>query len=119
MKKSVTTPAAEETKPTLHSEIQRLAEAMMNGRLDERGDPARFAGDDAALVHTVNRMLDTLVTPLRLAAGAIDEIAHGRIPPFVIDDYTGEYNNLKRNLNTLLATLYGLDSETRHLIGNI
>ncbi|MBT1074153.1 methyl-accepting chemotaxis protein [Geobacter grbiciae] len=119
MKKPVATPNAEETKPTLHSEIQRLAEAMMNGSLDERGDPAQFAGDDAALVLTVNRMLDTLVTPLRLAAGAIDEIAHGRIPPFVIDDYAGEYNTLKRNLNTLLATLYGLDSETRHLIGNI
>ena len=115
MKKSGAKPA----EMTLHREIQRLAEAMMNGRLDERGDPAQFTGDDAALVLMVNRMLDTLVTPLRLAAGAIDEIAHGRIPPFVIDDYTGEYNNLKRNLNTLLATLYGLHSETQHLIGNI
>jgi methyl-accepting chemotaxis protein len=115
MKKSGAKPA----EMTLHREIQRLAEAMMNGRLDERGDPAQFTGDDAALVLMVNRMLDTLVTPLRLAAGAIDEIAHGRIPPFVIDDYTGEYNNLKRNLNTLLATLYGLHSETQHLVGNI
>ncbi|HMN03284.1 MULTISPECIES: methyl-accepting chemotaxis protein [Geobacter] len=115
MKKSGAKPA----EVTLHREIQRLAEAMMHGRLDERGDPAQFTGDDAALVLMVNRMLDTLVTPLRLAAGAIDEIAHGRIPPFVIDDYAGEYNNLKRNLNTLLATLYGLHSETQHLIGNI
>ena len=119
MKRKVAAQNAEESSMTLHKEIQRLAEAMVDGRLDERGDPARYAGEDAALILTVNRMLDTLVTPLRLAAGAIDEIAHGRIPPFVIDDYSGEYNNLKRNLNTLLATLYGLHSETEHLIGNI
>ena len=104
---------------SVHDEIQRLAEAMMQGKLDERGNPAVFAGADADLIALVNRMLDTLVAPLRLAAGAIDEIAHGRIPPFIIKDYQGEYNDIKRNLNTLLATLYGLHSETRNLIGNI
>ena len=91
----------------------------MNGRLDERGNPGRFEGEDAKLIALVNRMLDTLVTPLRLAADAIDQISHGTIPPFVIDDYQGEYNNLKRNLNILLATLYGMHNETQNLISNI
>jgi methyl-accepting chemotaxis protein len=74
---------------------------MMNGLLDERGNPGDFEGEDARLIALVNRMLDALVTPLRLAASAIDQISHGTIPPFVIDDYKGEYNNLKRNLNIL------------------
>jgi methyl-accepting chemotaxis protein len=104
---------------TVHDEIQRLAEAMMNGRLDERGSSDSFKGKDAELILLVNRMLDTLIAPLRLTAGAIDEIAHGRIPPFVIDDYQGEYNDIKRNLNTLLATLYGVNNETQNLIANI
>lgn len=104
---------------TVHDEIQRLAEAMMRGNLVERGNPAAFTGEDADLVVLVNRMLDTLIDPLRLAAGAIDEIAHGRIPPFVIDEYQGECNDIKRNLNTLLATLYGMHNETRNLIDNI
>jgi methyl-accepting chemotaxis protein len=64
-------------------------------------------------------MLDALVTPLRLAAGAIDQISHGTIPPFVIDDYKGEYNNIKQNLNILLATLYGMHNETQNLITSI
>lgn len=104
---------------TIHGEIQRLAAAMLNGRLDERGNVAALSGEDADLIALVNRMLDTLVSPLRLAAHTIDEIAHGRIPAFVIDDYQGEYNHLKQNINTLLATLYGLHSETQHLIGSI
>jgi methyl-accepting chemotaxis protein len=104
---------------TAHDEIHRLAEAMMNGLLDVRGNPDQFEGEDAKLIALVNRMLDTLVTPLRLAANAIAQISHGTIPPFVIDDFQGEYNNLKRNLNILLATLYGMHNETQNLINNI
>ena len=102
-----------------NDEILRLAEAMMNGMLDERGNPDGFDGEDAQLITLINYMLDALVTPLRLAANAIDQISHGTIPPFVIDDYKGEYDNLKRNLNTLLATLYGMHHETQDLIKNI
>lgn len=103
----------------LNEEVYRLVGAITAGRLDERGETSGLSDDDARLVEAINGMLDTLVAPLRLAAGAIDEIAHGRIPPFVIDDFTGEHDTLKRNLNTLLATLYGLDRETRYLIRNI
>jgi methyl-accepting chemotaxis protein len=118
-------PVQQKTEPneigprTAHDEIHRLAQAMMKGLLDERGNPGQFDGEDAKLIALVNRMLDTLVTPLRLAASAIDQISHGTIPPFVIDDFQGEYNNLKRNLNILLATLYGMHNETQNLISNI
>jgi methyl-accepting chemotaxis protein len=104
---------------TANDEIHRLAEAMMDGLLDERGNPCDFEGEDAKLITLVNRMLDALVTPLRLAANAIDQISHGTIPPFLIDDFKGEHNNLKQNLNILLATLYGMRNETQHLIANI
>lgn len=104
---------------SVHDEIQRLAEAMMAGRLDERGNPAAFSGKDSDLVLLVNRMLDSLIAPLRLASGAIGEIANGRIPPFVIEDYEGEFNGIKQNLNTLLATLYGMHNETQNLIACI
>jgi methyl-accepting chemotaxis protein len=92
---------------------------MMAGRLDERGDPSAHVGGDSELVLLVNNMLDSLVSPLRLASGAIGEIANGRIPHFVIDDYNGEFNDIKHNLNSLLATLYGMHNETQNLIGGI
>lgn len=106
-------------KRTANDEILRLAEAMVNGLLDERGNPDEFEDEDRKLITLVNRMLDALVTPLRLAASAIDQISHGTIPPFLIDDYKGEFNNIKLNLNTLLATLYGLNNETQNLIDKI
>jgi methyl-accepting chemotaxis protein len=109
----------ETPKPGANDEIFRLAEAMVNGELDVRGNPGDFDGEDRRLIALVNRMLDALVAPLRLAANAIDQISHGTIPPFLIDDYKGEYNDLKLNLNTLLATLYGLHNETNNLIEKI
>jgi len=117
--KSGTESVLEVAVPRMRLEIQRLAEAMVQGRLNERIDESQFTGAEAEHAAVVNQMIDSLVNPLRLAASAIDEIAHGRFPPFVIDDYQGEYNDIKRNLNTLLATLYGMHNETQDLIGNI
>jgi methyl-accepting chemotaxis protein len=102
-----------------YDEIVRLANAVKNGQLDERGDPSRYSGGDRELIVLVNSMLDALIAPLHLASNAIDKIAHGTIPTFVIDDYKGEYNRIKQNLNTLLATLYGMHRETQILIEEI
>ncbi|GFO65570.1 methyl-accepting chemotaxis protein [Geomonas paludis] len=99
--------------------VQQLSEAMMAGRLDVRGDLNGLKGDDAEIVRQINAMIDALVAPLRLAGGALDQIAHGNLPPFVIDEYPGEYNEIKQNINTLLAILYGMHKETMHLTDSI
>lgn len=104
---------------TTYAAIHSVAEAMMAGRLDERCDPAGHAPQDAELLMLVNRMLDALIAPMRLAGTALDEIAHGRIPPFVIDEYKGEYNTIKQNINTLLAILYGMHKETTNLTDSV
>jgi methyl-accepting chemotaxis protein len=96
------------------AEILRVVEAITNGQLDVRGDPAQFSGPPAELVAGVNRMLEALIDPLRLASHALDRIAHGSIPEFVIRDYEGEFNQIKHNVNTFLATMYGM----HHEIGN-
>jgi methyl-accepting chemotaxis protein len=61
-------------------------------------------------------MLDGLVGPLRLASRALDQIAHGSIPEFVTEDYTGEFDLIKRNVNTFLATMYGMHHEIQNLV---
>jgi len=97
-------------------EILRLVQAMMDGRLSERGQVESFSGSSAELIGLVNRMLDALVSPLQVAAHSIDQIAHGNLPDFIIDEYKGEFNDIKRNLNTFLAIMYGMHHETQNLI---
>jgi methyl-accepting chemotaxis protein len=104
---------------TVHDIIRQVSEAMMAGRLDVRGDCSGLSSEDAAVVQMVNGMIDAMVTPMRLAGDALDRIAHGELPPFVIDDYQGEYHRIKQNINTLLAILYGMHGETEHLITSV
>ena len=92
---------------------------MVAGQLDARGDVGALTGKDAETIHLINNMIDALVTPMRLAGDALEEVAHGKLPPFVIDDYRGEYNRIKENINSLLAILYGMHGETEHLISSI
>lgn len=104
---------------TVYNVVKQLSEAMVAGRLDVRGDCSSLSGTDAVTVRLINDMIDALVSPMRLAGNALDEIAHGKLPPFVIDDYSGEFNKIKQNINTLLAILYGMHGETEHLISSI
>ena len=99
--------------------VNELAQAMLAGRLEVRGVLDGLGPEDAETVRLINSMIDALVAPMRLAGNALEEIAHGKLPPFVIDDYPGEYHQIKQNINTLLAILYGMHGETVHLIDSI
>ncbi len=104
---------------SVYEVVKQLSDAMVAGQLDSRGDVGTLSGADAETIRLINNMIDALVTPMRLAGNALDEIAHGSLPPFVIDEYQGEYHKIKQNINTLLAILYGLHGETEHLISSV
>ena len=104
---------------SVYEVVKQLSDAMVSGQLDSRGETTGLSGNDAETIHLINSMIDAMVSPMRLAGNALDEIAHGKLPPFVIDDYKGEYSKIKQNINTLLAILYGMHGETEHLIRSV
>lgn len=97
-------------------EIGRLVAAVRGGDLATRADAAGLPVRDAEVLDLVNDMLDALVRPLRVASQAMRQIAHGVIPEFVIDDYPGEFNDVKRSINTFLAVMYGMHNEVQTLV---
>lgn len=104
---------------SIYTVVKQLSDAMIAGQLDARGDVGALKGKDAETIALINTMIDAMLAPMHLAGNALDEIAHGKLPPFVIDDYHGEYNLIKQNINSLLAILYGMQGETEHLITSI
>ncbi len=100
-------------------ELQRLLDAVRAGNLDHRADPNGLDPESAQLVVLANVLVDELVRPLRVASGSLAEIAAGRIPEFVIDEYHGEFEVIKRNINTFLATMQGMHHEAQDLIAAI
>jgi methyl-accepting chemotaxis protein len=86
----------------LVTDANLLAEAGVQGQLKTRADPARHQGDFRKVVEGVNRTLDAVVGPLGEAARHVAEISRGSIPAPITSEYRGDFDELKRNLNTCI-----------------
>ncbi|MGB2843017.1 MAG: HAMP domain-containing protein, partial [Halobacteriota archaeon] len=95
----------------LVSEAGMLAEAAVEGKLDTRGDVGKFSGDFANIVQGVNETLDGVIGPLNVAAEYVDRISKGDIPEEITDEYKGDFNEIKNNLNQAIKAINGLVAE--------
>ena len=89
----------------LAAEVAMLEKAGVEGRLDTRGDAAKFGGDFGRIVQGVNNTLDAVIGPLNITAEYIDRISNGDIPDKITDEYKGDFNEIKNNLNELIGAL--------------
>jgi methyl-accepting chemotaxis protein len=89
----------------LQQELARLTEASKEGKLTERGDQDQFQGAYASIVRGVNAILDAVISPLNVAANYVQRISKGDLPPQITDNYHGEFNAIKNNLNSLIGAL--------------
>ncbi|HEX4065432.1 MAG TPA: methyl-accepting chemotaxis protein [Acidobacteriaceae bacterium] len=103
MKVAVNTVAT--TLQGLHQELDRLIEASKQGQLAERGRSEQFHGAYAEIVRGVNAMLDAVIGPLNVSAQYVDRISKGDLPPVITDEYKGDFNLIKNNLNTLIRAM--------------
>lgn len=84
-------------------EMDSLVKAVQQGRLDLRGETGMFAGGWRDLAMGVNALIDAFVTPITMAAAAIDRIAKGDIPEPLTATYQGDFNTIITNLNALIV----------------
>jgi methyl-accepting chemotaxis protein len=85
-----------------------LAKAAVDGKLATRADASKHQGDFQKVVAGVNNTLDAVIGPLNVAAGYVDRISKGDIPPKITDPYNGDFNILKNNLNTCIDAVNAL-----------
>ena len=76
-----------------------LVEAAVQGKLATRADATKHQGDFRKIVEGVNQTLDAVIGPLNVAAEYVDRISKGDIPPKITDNYNGDFNEIKNNLN--------------------
>ncbi|MEJ5244338.1 MAG: methyl-accepting chemotaxis protein [Bacteroidota bacterium] len=99
----------------LVSDAHSLARAAVEGRLDTRADASKHQGDFRKIVQGVNDTLDAVIGPLNVAAEYVDRISKGDIPPKITDEYKGDFNEIKNNLNTCIDAINLLISDV-HLL---
>jgi methyl-accepting chemotaxis protein len=96
----------------MQDEAERLASAAVDGDLDARADPDKVHFEFAGAMNGFNRVLDAVVSPLRMTTACFDRIAKGDIPPKITDRYNGEFNAIKNSLNTCIDSLNMVLSRT-------
>ena len=85
-----------------------LAQAAENGQLSTRADADKHQGDFRKIVQGVNNTLDSVIGPLNVAADCLQNIAIGNIPPMLTEQYKGDFNTIKSNLNTCISAVNAL-----------
>ncbi len=99
----------------LSADTERLIGAAVAGDLSARADASRHQGDYRLIVEGFNNTLDAVIGPLNVAADYLDRIAQGALPPQITDDYQGDFNTIKNNLNTAIGAVNALVSDAAML----
>jgi methyl-accepting chemotaxis protein len=102
---------------SLISEIDKLTRNMTEGKLSARADAAMFKGDYAGIVQGINDTLTGVINPLNMAAEYVDRIASGNTPDKITDEYKGDFNTIKNNLNKCIDAIHILVDQTGIVIG--
>ncbi len=92
----------------LVSDAVMLAKAAVDGKLDTRADASKHGGKFRDIVEGVNKTLDSVIGPLNVAAEYVDRISKGDIPPKITDNYHGDFNEIKNNLNQAIDAISAL-----------
>ncbi len=100
----------------LVTDAKMLATAAVQGKLATRADVSKHGGDFRAIVQGVNDCLDSVIGPLNVAAEYVDRISKGDIPPRITDNYNGDFNEIKNNLNNVVKMMSDLLAQTDILI---
>ena len=92
----------------LIEDVTELSEAAVEGNLGKRADAGKHNGGYRQIVEGINNTLDAVVGPLKVAAGYVDQISRGEIPSRITNEYKGDFNEIKNNLNNCINGLGGL-----------
>lgn len=101
---------------TLDEESNKLAEAGIRGDLNVRGDESKFSGIYQHIIHGVNQLFDSIKQPIDVASEFITLLAQGAAVEPIQNTYSGYYSMLVDNLNSVLASINVLLSESDKMI---
>ncbi|MCE5198522.1 MAG: methyl-accepting chemotaxis protein [Armatimonadota bacterium] len=100
---------------SLVTEADTLTQAAVGGRLEARCDAAKFDGGYKEILDGVNNTLDAVVGPLNVAAEYVERISNGDIPDKITDNYNGDFNEIKNNLNRCIDAINEMVADTTTL----
>ena len=99
----------------LVADANLLEKAAVEGKLSTRADATKHQGDFRKVVEGVNATLDAVIGPLNVSADYVDKISKGNIPAKITDNYNGDFNLIKNNLNACIDNVNALVADANML----
>jgi len=84
------------------SEVNTLTTKIQNGDLESRGNADKFVGGWQSLIQGLNSLVDAFVSPFKISAEYMGRISIGDMPEKITEEYKGEFDRIKVNLNQLI-----------------
>ncbi len=95
--------------------IKNITVSILNGNLKYRGNSELVSIDFKELVENTNQLIDAFVKPLNTTAEYIDRISKSDIPPKITEDYNGDFDEIKTNINVLIDKITLFIFEMKHM----
>jgi methyl-accepting chemotaxis protein len=99
------------------SEVNAFTSTAIAGKLSNRADVTKHEGEFANIVRGMNATIDAVVIPLNMAASYVDRLSKGDIPEKITDDYNGDFNIIKQNINTLVDSMVRVTGFAKEIAG--
>jgi len=104
----------------LTADSMMLSKAAIEGKLATRADAAKHQGAYREVIEGVNGTLDAVIGPLNVAAEYVDRISKGDMPPEIKEEYKGDFNEIKNNLNLLIQAMNNITTAAKEVAaGNL
>ncbi|VAW74382.1 Methyl-accepting chemotaxis protein I (serine chemoreceptor protein) [hydrothermal vent metagenome] len=93
-------------------QIEQLIQEAIEGKLDRRIDSDAYQGFMKGLSEGINRLMDTVVTPIKDSASALAILSEGDLTKTMDGEYAGEFKQLADSVNSTVNNL-------RNMVGEI
>jgi methyl-accepting chemotaxis protein len=100
-------------------DTQELAEAAVEGKLDQRADDTRHRGDFQKIIISINSTLDAISSPIEEATRVLESIAAGDLSARLVKEYQGHYARIKVALNRAIQNLDQSIQQVAQLAGQL
>ncbi|MEK8122877.1 methyl-accepting chemotaxis protein [Methylocystis sp. IM4] len=97
-------------------DVNRLARAGAEGRLQERADARRHQGDFQKIVEGINETLDALVDPIKNIAKAVEALGRNDVGVTLEGDFRGDFLAVK---NAFDAAMAGINNTLYRIVDSV
>jgi methyl-accepting chemotaxis protein len=103
----------------LVADVNGLAQAAIEGRLDTRVDASRHEGTFRTALEGVNQTLDAVIEPINEAAGVLQQLAERDLRARVRGQYQGEHAKITQSVNSTAEALHDAMAQVAQAVDQV